>query len=263
MTRRAGIASVLATVAGIALATISSPASAAVTIGSNLGATSFGASGNCGGGSTFTEQDLPTIVTALGGLRAPSDGVVVRWRIQIGDKTTPVALRIVRQPKVLISAMTGAGTGPTVPAPPVNQISTFEVRLPILTGERVGVDGGNGRLLAAFTPLSTAHAAQWLPPLVDGEPARSPFTVPDTDLLVKRTSNPMPTTTASAMRPRTSARRMRARRLRAPSRLSRLARQSHPPGRRSARTTRSNARRNPPRRRSARRRRKPDRLRGV
>ena len=171
---------------------LAAPASAsgAVTIGSNLGANPNVASGNCGGDCTFTQQDLPTIVTAPSGLRAPSDGVVVRWRIQIGSKTTPVTLRIVRQPKVLISGMTGAGTGCAVPAPPVNQISTFDARPPIGVGDRVGIDGGNGSVLAAFTQISNAHAAQWLPPLVDGEPARSPFTHSDTDLLVNADIEP-------------------------------------------------------------------------
>ena len=74
MLRRTGIASVLATVAGIALGTISSPASAAVTIG-QLGPASPPAT--CfGGGNTDLVQ--PTVVGGNSYV-VPTAGTITSW----------------------------------------------------------------------------------------------------------------------------------------------------------------------------------------
>ena len=180
MTRRIGIASVLATVAGIALATISSPASAAVTIGNGLQGTPdnmLGITFLCSLSHRCTvsqvEQQAP--FTPAGGVLAPSDGVVVRWRIKVGGDTGPVALRVIRRPKPLIEASTGAGTGPTV-TPAANQTTTFEVRLPIFTGNAIGIDCCGGDLIAAFDDTSNGSDVQWGwdPALLDNALARDP-----------------------------------------------------------------------------------------
>ena len=176
MTRRIGTTSVLATVAGTALATMSSPALAAVTIGNGLQATPDLSPPSCGNVCTISQLELQAPFTAAGGLLASSDGVVVRWRIKVGADITPVALRVIRQPKVMIPAMTGAGTGPTVtPAP--NQISTFEVRLPIHAGERVGIDCCSSTTHFAFafhaTGVDADVVADWNPALIDNALARS------------------------------------------------------------------------------------------
>jgi hypothetical protein len=75
---------------------------------------------------------------------------VVRWRIKVGSSTTPVALRAIRRPRPLIPAFAGGGTGPEV-TPVANQTSTFDVRLPIFAGNRVGIDCvAGGPFLEAF-----------------------------------------------------------------------------------------------------------------
>ncbi len=195
MTRRTGIASVLATLAGIALGTISSPASAAVTIGNGLQGTPdnmLGITFLCSVSNRCTvsqvEQQAP--FTPAGGLLAPSDGVVVRWRIKVGD-TGPVALRVIRRPKPLIEASTGAGTSPTV-TPAADQTTTFEVRLPIFTGNAIGIDCCGGNPIAAFDSTSNGSDVQWGwdPALLDNALARDPFDFGGSQLLINADIEP-------------------------------------------------------------------------
>ena len=79
--------------ATLALA-VPASASGAVTIGSNLAGPANYTIGCAGSGCTAAQQALPASATAPGGLVAPRDGVVVRWRIKVGSQTTPVALRV-------------------------------------------------------------------------------------------------------------------------------------------------------------------------
>ena len=156
--------------ATLALA-VPASASGAMTIGSNLeGTASNGTGCLMGGPCTSSQQALPASATASGGLTAPNDGVVVRWRIKVGVATSAVALRIVRRPDPLLTTSTSAGTGPTV-TPGANQTSTFDVRLPILAGDAVGVDNGG---LSAESPTPGATSVLWDPPLIDNAPPRAP-----------------------------------------------------------------------------------------
>jgi RTX calcium-binding nonapeptide repeat (4 copies) len=143
-------------------------ASGAVTIGSTLEGTASNGTGCLGDPCTTSQQSLPASATASGGLVAPSDGVVVRWRIKVGFATGQTALRIIRRPDPMLPASTGAGTSPS--APPANQTSTFDVRLPILAGDAVGIDNE----LSVQTPTSGATTVVWLPPLIDNAPPRAP-----------------------------------------------------------------------------------------
>src|SRR5215211_9194751 len=81
--------------AGAAMAVAPGSANAEVTIGSNLAAAPTG-SLLIAAGVTVSQHALPAGSTAPGGLVAPSDGVVVRWRIEVAEDVTPVALRITR-----------------------------------------------------------------------------------------------------------------------------------------------------------------------
>jgi hypothetical protein len=173
MGRRIGLASLL-TVAGLSL-TVPSAAVSATTIGSRLDGvptSGFQCIPNC----TVAQSVLPPLSTALGGVVAPEDGVVVRWRIKVGEATSPVALRITR-PGVS-DTRTGAGTGPTV-TPPTDQTSTYEVRLPIQAGDALGLDccanpdPHPAHPAYFFAPTVSADTYTWNPRLVDGEPARS------------------------------------------------------------------------------------------
>ena len=158
-------------------------ASGAVTIGSNLEAGAFSSIRCPNEPCTLRQSDLPTSATASGGLVSPIDGVVVRWRIKVGPSSGPVALRVIRF-SVFPRGSTGVGTGPTeYPAP--NQISTYDVRLPIsggnevIPGDQVGIDCcGSADVTAGFNffnALGTgALLAGWTPVLVDNAQARTP-----------------------------------------------------------------------------------------
>ena len=167
----------MVSLAGLALIGVPSEAFAVTTIGSNLNdaadaSTPCGVSDTC----TYSQVDLPVSAAAPGGLVAPSDGVVVRWRIKVGGATGPVVLRVIFRPKAPISqAATGGGTGPTV-TPATNQTSTYDVRLPISTGNSIGIDccAGGGPIGFNLNPGSGTFLAGWRPALVDYEtPARS------------------------------------------------------------------------------------------
>ena len=107
--RRSWLVSLVTAAALVASAASAKPSHAAVTIGSNL-ADDANEYLNCGGTSSCTvrQRNLPASSTASGGLVAPIDGVVVRWRIRVGDNTGPVALRIIRF-SVFPIGNTGAG----------------------------------------------------------------------------------------------------------------------------------------------------------
>lgn len=192
MIRRIGLATGLMTVAGLMLATPPNGAIAATTIGSNLaGSATVGRV--CNPSCTFAQSALPPSSQAAGGVLAPHDGVVVRWRIKTGGGGTvqearTVRLRITRPGSS--DTRTGAGAGPFTVAPS-NQISTYDVRLPIQAGDALGLDccaDGETYVLAS---TATAVTLNWNPALVDGAPARlgSPFP-PPRELLINADIEP-------------------------------------------------------------------------
>jgi hypothetical protein len=180
---------------GLAGLAIPASASAAVTIGSNLAATPSSEGFICEGlGAdvfcTLAHRTLPAASTAPDGVLAPTDGVVVRWRIKVGADTTPVALRITRPGNS--DVRTGAGTGPTV-TPTADTTSTFPVQLPIKAGDAVGIDCCNeARLDAVFFVVEGASLDVWYPRLEDGQPPEGPFGGPfsDIELLVNADIEP-------------------------------------------------------------------------
>jgi hypothetical protein len=168
------------------------PASAlgAVTIGSSLYPTPVGTR-VCGlDGCTTAHGALPAPNTASGGILAPTDGVVVRWRIKTGSMVTPATLRITRQGSKPFDDRTGAGTSPTVP-PAANQISTFDVRLPIRAGDTVGLDCCQLAAMHVLAATPGASAPFWVPPLVDEAVPLAPTgDGPDIELLVNADIEP-------------------------------------------------------------------------
>jgi hypothetical protein len=158
-------------VLAIGVAALAMPGSAggAVTIGSNLQSAPTRTLLCTGSPCTTSHIALPATSTAPDGLVAPIEGVIVRWRIKVGNDLTPVALRITRPG---IGAMrTGGGTGPTV-TPAANAISTYNVQLPIQQGDAVGIDCCQDAFLDAYSDTAGAYYSSWLPRLQDGGPFR-------------------------------------------------------------------------------------------
>src|SRR4051794_16686970 len=127
----------LAVVAALAIA---APASASVTIGSNLAhapnSTACAKATSC----TLWLVSLPSGSQAVGGVQANVDGVVVRWRV----RSTGAAGDSLR-PRVLDASNKTLGT--PVALPNVAAILTYQTRLSIKAGDRFAVDvlgGGTG-----------------------------------------------------------------------------------------------------------------------
>ena len=179
-------------VAMAALVATPASAGATTTIGSNLaGSATVGRV--CNPSCTFAQSALPPSSQAAGGVLAPHDGVVVRWRIKTGGGGTvqearTVRLRITRPGSS--DTRTGAGAGPYTVAPS-NQISTYDVRLPIQAGDALGLDCCVDSQTYVLASTATAVTLNWNPALVDGAPARlgSPFP-PPRELLINADIEP-------------------------------------------------------------------------
>ncbi len=155
---------------GAALLAAAAPARAVTTIGVPTGSlTEGGATAPCAAGvdCTYVQQDSSGNTQ----FTAPSDGVIVRWRLDSGSATSPVTLRVLRP--LGGGNYTGAGTGTqqTTSA----GVNVFPERLPIRAGEAIGVDNASSALLfgSASPALRVAH---FTPFLTDGSPPTAPTT---------------------------------------------------------------------------------------
>ena len=149
---------------GALLLAFAGQAQAATTIGSDLAATA-------GQGLSGVEHDYTVVQRTLPGrqLTAPIDGVIVRWRIKAGGAGAgqPVTLRVVRGTG---AASTGVGSSQPEDVPATAGIYTFDTRLPIRTGDFIGIDCcyyASGHFFATTT--SGAASDYWFSRLADGE----------------------------------------------------------------------------------------------
>jgi hypothetical protein len=170
-----------------------------VTIGSNLGRP-----GTAGVGSieliTHTQVYLDPAFRAPGGLTSPVNGTVVRWRIRPGASGGAVAFRVIR--RLGGGAFTGAGTSPTVMAPP-SVITPFETQLPIAIGDGIGIDCCFPGGLDAIRTDPSALLYEWRPRLADGAAGRPPTDDDETyELAVNADIEPTSAFTLDAAKPR-------------------------------------------------------------
>jgi hypothetical protein len=161
--RQPVIAALAITFAGL---TLPSTVSAAVTIGSALGTSQTTL-------SCTNPGDCTVVQTALPGRRvtSPIDGVVVRWRVKNTSSPIPGRFRILRRQTGttftgVASAQAGTGDCPDV--------CVNEARLPICTGDYIGIDGPTGASGGARNTTG-AVLAGWTPFLRDGETRGSDF----------------------------------------------------------------------------------------
>jgi hypothetical protein len=137
------------------------PASAgsAVTIGPDTAAAPAGNTGCGGENCTFLNRGHPSLTIA-----APSDGVLVRWRIRTSGATADWRLRTVQEPTAGLYVATGSTAFASV-VPLAER--TFPARLRIKAGDRLGVDGPP----SATAPLAYSTGgvnSSFRPPLLDG-----------------------------------------------------------------------------------------------
>jgi hypothetical protein len=143
------------------------PASASVTIGSDLSSTPNYDSGL----GTWANGALENDLRAAGGLRSPVNGTITRWRIKVGARTAPVALRVIEP--LGHGLFTGAGTdSPVVPA--TNTISAFATRMSISRGDVIGndtlTDGSVTQFFGGGDPIDSRLLLWFQPSLADGDP---------------------------------------------------------------------------------------------
>jgi hypothetical protein len=168
------------TVAAAALTGLLTPGSAsgAVTIGSDLGSPPTGV---VSGTSTWVQRSLPGQQVT-----APTDGVIVRWRLRLGGVTDAqaVKLRVVRGAG---AASTGSGSSAPESIPAGQGTYVFETRLPVSAGDYIGID-----VTDAATVLRTPPGAQmdrFFPLLGDGE-TRAPGAQFDNELTINADLEP-------------------------------------------------------------------------
>lgn len=146
--------------------------SAAVTVGTKLqpGAV-VGQTFSCNAACTLTQSLLDAPSTAPGGLVAPIDGVVVRWRLQTGTSTSPMWLQVIDPGGVPDANAIVTGESSRV-TPPANSISTFPARVPIARGDGIAlrccfVD-------SASVAITESHLRMdvYAPALAPGDPRR-------------------------------------------------------------------------------------------
>ncbi len=162
--------------AAVALAVLGvSAASASVTIGNALQATSFG-DAPCGAGCTSTDnltmlQTVPA--TGARSYASPINGTIVRWRIQTAAGSSPgttIWLRVMRN--VTGNKFIGAGTGPPETLTTLEETQTFPVDLPIKAGDYIGLDQDSKSIFAAYGEAGSESGAnfnEFVPQLNEGE----------------------------------------------------------------------------------------------
>ena len=147
------------------------PASGTVTIGSDLSSTP----NNDSGLGTWANAALEHDLRAANGLRSPVNGTITRWRIKVGPRTAPVALRVVEP--LGRGLFTGAGTDSAV-VPAANAITTFTTRMPIARGDVIGndtlTDGSVTQFYGGGDPVNSRLLLWFQPSLADGDPGSTP-----------------------------------------------------------------------------------------
>jgi hypothetical protein len=131
-------------IAGVLLGALSASASAATTIGSNLANPANVE--RCGFGTFVAMERFCLVVQASqttdvapGGLTAPSDGVIVRWRMKTGT-TNPDVTQIKVGLRLFKGDTRGASGGLFMFPLDEPGIHSYDSRLPIKAGERIGLD---------------------------------------------------------------------------------------------------------------------------
>jgi hypothetical protein len=134
-------------------------ARAATTVGSDLSqpASTTACATTCTAFTVLHTTGAPVAV-------APSDGVVVRWRVKAGQSAPGVALRTLRPSGAGSYVSTGSSDPETAPV----GTSVFDTRLPVKAGDIIAADSGGGARI--FAVSTTYDVRAFNPPLFGGPP---------------------------------------------------------------------------------------------
>lgn len=165
----------LAAITALALAT--STAGAATTIGSDL-AKAPGEYIVCDTTCTSVQSALPGRVVA-----APSDGVVVRWRISTNAAGGPFALRLA-MPFTGNQRISGAVSAPV--SPTTGGVTETLTRMPINVGDNIALDysPANTSFFKSLEVSPGAESLYFKPWLAPGAPQDPILVNNDTELLI-------------------------------------------------------------------------------
>jgi hypothetical protein len=133
-------------VVGLAALFTAAPANAAVTLGSTL-ATEPTSNKSCTGGGSDRGCTLVPDLLPGRDLVAPFDGVIVRWRVRLGDGTEAqtVRIRVVRQAGA--DTFTAISSGQLESVPAGAGTYEFPAQLAIRSGDQVAIESENGATL--------------------------------------------------------------------------------------------------------------------
>jgi hypothetical protein len=126
-------------------------------------------------------------------LVSPTDGAVVRWRIQ-GAKGGPFFLRVLHPSGT--GAYSASGTsGPATPSG-AGPLYTFTTNMPIRAGDLLGVDPSSGTDEIGIAAVSGASFASIFPPPFDGATVAPSGTEPGHEIELSAEIQPTPEVTA-------------------------------------------------------------------
>jgi hypothetical protein len=171
--------------AALAALAIAAPASAAVTVGSNLAHAPNLSVCEKATSCTVWLISLASGSQAAGGVQSSVDGVVVRWRV----RSTGAAGDSLR-PRVLDETNTTVGIPVTLPN--VAAILTYQTRLPIKAGNRFAVDvlgGGMGSPIV-YSALGAGESIAQLPAISPGPLASPVASLKNEELLLNADIEP-------------------------------------------------------------------------
>jgi hypothetical protein len=158
------------------------PASAAVTLGSDLTGAPFGGT-PC---TSTTTDPCMLAMTFLPGrmMAAPTDGVIVRWRVKGNSSANPVdlTLRVIRPVGGSFTAISTSSTA-TFPMTGADTTIAPTTQQPVKAGDLIALNvqppSNNFQFQTASTTTGL-NMARWQPPLADGSTSPPTSTVSDT-----------------------------------------------------------------------------------
>ncbi len=168
-----------AVVAGTLALLVPSAAAGAVTLGSNL-ATEPGGNTSCS--SALTDRGCLAIDDVLpeGELVAPFDGVIVGWRVRLGEQTDAQQIRIRTVRRVDDDQFTALTTGELEQVAEGSGTYTFPARIPIRAGDQVGLEADQNATIVWRADLLGANSFEYNPTPANGTDTDPPvFTNPD------------------------------------------------------------------------------------
>ena len=172
--RRFSLVSVVAAALVASAAWAAKPSHAAVTLGSDLVTTPANLAISCfPAGSTRGCLFVNDVVPGRA-LVSPFDGVIVRWRVRVGDLTAAQMIRIRVVRRFDPDQFTLISSGALEPIPSGAGTYTFSAQLPLLAGDQVAGESGYNTAIAWWANVGGASDLRYSPSPADGGTTGTP-----------------------------------------------------------------------------------------